>query len=107
MLLTCEQKRSTDTSPSASGLLMLSLTRYGLWYGVALHCTRCHRDFIASQRRNMPSCNLKFHSIPQILKPVLGQLTAAGVPPKKKIIEFKVTENAILAPGMVWCFNVV
>ena len=32
----------------------------------------------------------------QIMKPVLGQFDRAGVPPKRKLWEFRVTEDALL-----------
>lgn len=35
-----------------------------------------------------------------VKKPMLGQFQRAGVPPKRKLIEFKVTRNALLPAGM-------
>ncbi len=38
-------------------------------------------------------------SILQIIKPVMGQFNAAGVPPKRFLQEFRVTPNASLPVG--------
>ena len=35
-----------------------------------------------------------------MLKPVLGQFEKAGVPPKRKLMEFRVTEDALLPVGL-------
>ena len=39
------------------------------------------------------------HSLPQLLKAVVGQYNRAGIAPKRKLWEFRVTEDALLAVG--------
>ena len=38
-------------------------------------------------------------SLCQVIKPVLGQFRKAGVPPKKKLMEFRASQDALLPLG--------
>ena len=80
--------------PKPKNVSNLSLKLGGASYVIGVHV---QRPTLLLASPFLFLCRL--FSAPQLLKPILGQYLRAGVVPKRKLWEFRVTEDAVLPVG--------